>query len=792
MCIRDRLYANVLHFNMKYNDAEKIYSEVLEIKKGIYGENSPEYMGVYRDIANFYVNTERYPEAEKSVKKVLDYDLATYGENSQTYSSTLQDLGIIYYNLARYSLAEPLFIKALEIRKNLYGENDSLYATTLNNLSMLYKATGRFEDSEQGYIKTAKIFSKLKGENSLEFAISLNNLANLYSDLGRYADAEIMLFNSTEIKKEVLGVNHPDYATSLNNLAAFYILTNRYDKVENYLQEAIRIKTEFYGENSPSVLTSLSNLASVYEIGERYNEAKSLYSNILKIEEEIYGINSFALSSTLTKLAVVNLSMGNYGEAESYFKQSKTLFEVNGLQKDPEYSSLLSSLSNLLFIAGDIQGALEVGLKALEIKENIFGNSHPSAGISYFSLARIYESEGNYETADSFYNKYFENRKKIIPGFLLTLSESEKVKYLTEFRENYEVYLSFAGKYFGEIPSIAPSVFENNLFSKGLVFRSALNFMNTLENTQDPGVINLLTNWRNSKAELSRAYSFSKETENYYGINIDSLENRVEELEKSLYIKSYSVQSVEALINPEKIISQINDDEAYIDYFRFRNYNNGSLNDSIVYAAVIIRGVDGSEPLFISLPGGSQIEKFFYPKYKLEMRSENFDEPEEGADTDFYSVFFKPVRDLTPGVNTFYISPDGVINKMNLYTLYNPESGKFLIDELTIRTINNPAIFFSDSNKDLEPVSGFFAGYPNYDLMPDTLSLDELFTLSRDIDITPALTDTLTRYNTSLLPGTKTEVLFCDSIFRSSGKLSETAIWDDACLLYTSDAADDG
>ena len=68
----------------------------------------------------------------------------------------------------------------------------------------------------------------------------------------------------------------------------------------------------------------------------------------------------------------------------------------------------------------------------------------------------------------------------------------------------------------------------------------------------------------------------------------------------------------------------------------------------------------------------------------------------------YYDQFWAPIAKELKGVNKVYISLDGVYNNINLATLYNKETGKYLFEELDIEIVNSARSFIESKNKEPE------------------------------------------------------------------------------------------
>jgi len=243
------------------------------------------------NLAGLYSSQGRYEEAEPLYEQALELSQRLLGENHPDVATSLNNLAYLYSSQGRYEEAEPLYEQALELRQRNLGENHPDVARSLNNLAGLYSSQGRYEEAEPLYEQALELMKRLLGENHPDVAISLNNLAYLYDSQGRYEEAEPLYEQALELRQRNLGENHPDVATSLNNLAALYDSQGRYEEAEPLYEQALELSQRNLGENHPDVATSLNNLAGLYRSQGRYEEAEPLYEQALELCERVLGVN---------------------------------------------------------------------------------------------------------------------------------------------------------------------------------------------------------------------------------------------------------------------------------------------------------------------------------------------------------------------------------------------------------------------------------------------------------------------------------------------------------------------
>ena len=244
----------------RYEQAEPLLVQALEMRKRILGEHHPDVANSLNNLAGLYDSQGRYEEAEPLLVQALEMRKRILGEHHPDVASSLNNLASLYDSQGRYEQAEPLYVQALEIFKRILGEHHPDVASSLNNRAYLYYSQGRYEDAEPLYLQALEIFKRILGEHHPQVANSLNNLAGLYNSQGRYEQAEPLLVQALEMRKRILGEHHPQVATSLNNLASLYYSQGRYEQAEPLLVQALEIFKRILGENHPHTIAVQKNL----------------------------------------------------------------------------------------------------------------------------------------------------------------------------------------------------------------------------------------------------------------------------------------------------------------------------------------------------------------------------------------------------------------------------------------------------------------------------------------------------------------------------------------------------
>jgi tetratricopeptide (TPR) repeat protein len=281
--------------------AIEYFSKAADLQKELGLEE--DFASTLSNLAFLYRSQGRYDQAEPLYQQALELRKRLLGEEHPYVATSLNNLAFLYHSQGRYAEAEPLYLQALELRKHLLGEEHPYVATSLNNLAVLYRSQGRYAEAEPLYLQALELRKRLLGEDHPYVATSLNTLAGLYKSQGRYAEAEPLYLQALELRKRLLGEDHPYIATSLNDLALLYSSQGRYDQAEPLYLQALKLYKRLLGEDHPYVATSLNNLAGLYKSQGRYEQAEPLYLQALELKERVLGVNHPSTVTTRKNLA---------------------------------------------------------------------------------------------------------------------------------------------------------------------------------------------------------------------------------------------------------------------------------------------------------------------------------------------------------------------------------------------------------------------------------------------------------------------------------------------------------
>jgi len=720
----------VLHHELKnYDSAEILFKQSINIYENI-NLKSENYTQSIANLASLYKKINEYSKAVIQYQKVVETDKNLLGEKHPKYASNLNVLAILYFTLGEYEKAEALYIDALNIRREILGENHPDYATSLNNLALNYEAQGKYEKAEPLYIDSYGIRKAVLGDSSTQYAQTLNNLAILYKKMGQYAKAKSLFFLAIDIFKKVLGKEAEDYATGLHNLAGVYVELGEYENAEILFLEESMITKKVLGEEHPHYASSLNDLGSMYSSWGKFEKAKPLILKAMEIWKQTFGENNQDYATGLNNLGILYEGLGEYSKAEKYF-----------------YDAML-------------------------ITKKVMGTEHPEYIQSLYNLAGNYEITGQYEKAEKY---LLENSGIISSNIAKTfsiLSEKEKQILLTNSTPLLEINNSLLYQYRN-----ASNIFITNNFIQQLIFKSLIladtrKVLNSIENSSDTLIKEILKEWRKNKNILSQQYAKPVASRR---VDLKDLEAIAEGDEKSLNRFSTLFQNqISTHIELKTVQANMFSDEATLEFVRFDLFNK-KWTDSTIYAAYVLRKTD-RVPVFIPLFEEKQLQQIFdsagttatamVNNFYRGVDLRNFNNS-NFLGTELYKLIWQPLEPYLKGIKKISYSPAGKLFSVAFQAL-PVDSNTVVMDKYDLQqyTSTRQVALRTEEKKNIKPTNITLFGNASFAM--DSLHLVKQKTVNASTNSTSIYTPKKRSSESGVwsnLPGTAEEVKKIKQLF---------------------------
>ena len=788
------------------------------------------------NLANEHLLFERYDLAKRLLLQCLSYHEKSANDNRIDLANTYRKLGSIELEqgnhkrslkfsskaLNSYANSQDFNEEKLETISNMAiahfqkGDNKKAKSLALNMLKELESYANNIHERDNYYeimaytLAEINEFSLSKSVNLKRLSLAVdkydtvnisNNLSLDYLDIGIldsalfHIDKAIILLEQNKELREAF-----DISAYIENRALIHHKNGSYNKaIRDYNETLDMISSADYLDSARifSIKQNMGN--SLLSIGD--------YSGAYELHVE--ALNFFAQRNSLSSeylRAVTNLSNTLFGldSNDHSFEldfQYLDLCEQYFGKKGIEYTNALANISLQLEARGLYDEAIKANKKALKLAEKYNSEDQVNLIDIKSRLAANYKYSGSLLKAESLL-------KEVIHDQQLTYSAP------------YNPYIIFSIDELGNINHhLDRTILRDSLYLNALEL-SLINFHKTFSGlshdqaiAQKEDVLDLIykcLNLYNEKSStdfeikvfeahayinhfLSNEFNKVIDDKNYRFIqrNIDSLsillssqiekslnpeevKKKIKRLEQELtfQIREEYTNSVVKIVD---IKSTLNLNEAYIDIIRFPEYNfiNDTWEGTSKYAYCIISYSEGNDSLveYILLDHGKELENEIMSNYTSFSSGNNSNS--NLKDELSFEYFWKPIADKIGDAKTVYVSLGGVYNNINLNTLYNPETGKYLIEEKDIRIVNSARDFVlmkEREKKQYTSTTSALFGFPDYN-GNTTNSVDTTDYLAATRDLDPIWIDSLTRGGMKAysLPATKVEVEQIAGNFQKNG-----------------------
>lgn len=799
------------------------------IKSNFFGKEDTVAVNMYGFLA------EAYYLEEGDLQKALSLYEKEYSlrkktaPNPEELSNSLASLTNVQTELGMYSKAEKSYKQMLKYDEKAHGKKSSEYFNTGIGLVEMYYQT---EQGDKG-LAVLKDLQKSMGKDPVNKAIYASATANCYEVKGDFSKAK-RYYNDAISTFEKNGLEATsEYVSTLNSLALLYTNKGELPKAEETFDQALSMVDRMKGDNEDLRAGVNGNLAQVYELMGNYKKAIPMQRSVLKEEKEIYGDDSYYTALNSMTLGLTLLKAKKYTESEKLLQDALLLLEKNDSKESVDFGRTLNNLSRLYGEQGKGQLAVEYGQKATQAYKSTLGENHHETAFGHYNLANaflgseklqdaekhitrayqirrkklgknhpnfavsarqmaIYEwKRKNKKAALGYYKEAFDNYFTQINSFFPVLTEDEKAKfYYTNVKPTFEQYISFVVEYANQDPSLIGDIYNYQLSLKGLILYATKKVRASILASNDNTLIEQYNTWISQKEQLSKLFSANDLDVDIRNKKIDSLTVASDKLEKDLSASSevFSKNFANTNITWKDVQGKLKTGEAAVEIVRFRKFSNksaGAFTDDVNYAALVVTSETKGNPQFVVIENGKKLESRYLSNYRNAIRyqvNENYS----------YKLFWKPIAAKLDGVKKIYFSPDGVYNQISIYTLRNPKTKDYLINEIDLQLVTNTKDLLAFNEKSV-PTGNVFFGYPNYNMGLKESQINQKENETRGMRgargakaqgdekfdpstvVTRGVRGNLLRYMQStnslaMLPGTKREVETMEDLYKKKNK----------------------
>lgn len=607
----------------------------------------------------------------------------------------------------RYALAEQNFKTSKFFYEKAGITSGQNYSQAVSNLGLLYQSTGRYTKAKP-FIEQALTLRE-KEANKAMYAVSLNNKGVLLKDLGDYTEAEKQFNSAIAVLKEV----NDDLGLALvnNNLAMTHAGMAKLSVAESDMQACIQHASKALKDNSANYIKLQINQANIYRLQKKYPEAEKIYLNAIAVKEKKLGAHP-DLAQLKRGLAALYMDMNKPEDVEKLLLSAVDIDKRKLGDAHPSTLSCMQDLANFYRFNNNAPKSLELLNVVVPKKKEIDGEYHPDYVQALEDLALTQWLGGQTREANTNYNTVLEKTFQYVSIFFSSLNENEKMLYWEKATTRLHRYYSFVLANYKQQPDLLKNFYTGVINTKGFLMNTSSKIRNAIFASGDAGLQKTYNDWLEAKENLNTVFQMSKQEITDEHVNVDSIESRVNELERELSQKSalFNDSKNARPISGETVVSALGAGEAAVEIVEVNEYTNGFTGHSRYVALVLDQG----KPALVELGTSETIQDAV-----KEFRDKTINRKPESA---AYAVTWKAIDEQLKGVKKLYLSLDGLYHQLSINAL--KDGNVYLADKYAILFVGNTKDLISvkqNAAAQAKPSSAFLVGNPTYgqnDMIP--------------------------------------------------------------------------
>lgn len=702
-------------------------------------------VGITSSLAECNHYLYRFDKAETLYKEALAYCEKNGLTKNVEYPSVYSGMGSLYTDMLFEKKAVSAYEKADYHFRKIQDTASPSYAVFLQNFGTLLAGINQYENSLTMLMRAKSLYEKLYGENSEEYAGILNNLGYTYEHMGRLMETEQFYTRALAIKKSLKNMRFDNYLSSVNNLQYYYSSVGRAAEAAELIEELEKGLQDPRLQDTIKRMTYAENLADYYARNKQYIKAQKYNDEAIKYSKTIYGDNNLEMGNIYMSISVLLLQQNKKARAEEYLRKVPDVIKANSKDAVQEITSLIRNyaviLSTHLGRHAEAEPFINESIKLVNNK-TITGKNEVAD--IYCIKAEISADLEKISTAIEYFNKYLDLKYAQMEEDFKYMTEAEKLQFLESFELETKNFFSTISNHVQKYPELIQLLLNFRIQTKSMLLNNLSKIKKSIAQLNDPVLNEKFEKMKLDRENISKLMSLN--TDEYAAAlsEVSALKTEADQYEKEISAKvSAASFSGYQKIKWQEIQKQLAPNECAIEIVRT---NMVYLNDSngTNYSFIVLK--NSGTPAVVMFDRQQKWEEEVLMHYRNTVSGKN-------PDPDLYRRLWKAIRDQTGTATTIYVSSDGIYNQINLNTIYNPETKKFIIEECNVHYVTTLRDLMNlKSNPSHTPSNVALVGNPvfNYDLSKLSENKENF---GNDIAVRGAF-----GFKLDQLPGTKREI----------------------------------
>lgn len=497
--------------------------------------------------------------------------------------------------------------EAIAIYKRENSTHSRNYAYLLKNVGDCYFNQQDFEAALSFYELAQPLLLGIEGKGGKVYEGCLRQINATNVWLGKVDRVQDYLQKLEEQIIETSDTTSQTYANALVELSTGKAGIGIYNEAISWGERALQL-FKAIGDAHQQV-TMLYYLGGYYMHLGKYQIADSLNFVALQLSKKQPEYTK-ETANILHQKAVSYFNKGDFHQADETCQQALYLLRKSNHSASTTYASILCDRALFLYRLDSLNAAITYTREALELQTRILGPKHGNNVTPLFNLAIYHFHLGHMDSVAHYYHDAITLQTDLVRNNFSFQSSIQREHFWQ--RKNY---LYKTAPLFASDPAKTPSpelltdIYNAQLFTKGILLNSEIEFRKLLENSGDKDVLSKYDELEAKRNELHNLYEKQTGKDNN---NIIKLENKIKQLNWDIVrkCKEYGDFTQNLSLTADSVRHCLHTNEAAIEFVE----TNVTLNNKPdqIYLALILRP-EWETPHVCRLFCLSEMEKLGYP-----------------------------------------------------------------------------------------------------------------------------------------------------------------------------------
>ncbi|MEM8930714.1 MAG: tetratricopeptide repeat protein, partial [Acidobacteriota bacterium] len=247
----------------RYEMAERLYRESLEMRTRLYGPSHLDTARAQHNLGGLLRNLGRLEESEKELLRSLDSRTDRLGEESKDVATTRSSLALTLADQGRLDEAESLLGQVVASRRADYGENHPRFVGAVVNLGFVLRLLERFDDADANFQIAEEFYVDQDRQQTPAFANVLRHRALVRVAQGRTEEAVELAGRAVEIYRATQDEGHWRVAEAESVLGKCLLELGRVDEARPLLQSSYRTLADVFGDDARRTKEAVARVAQL-------------------------------------------------------------------------------------------------------------------------------------------------------------------------------------------------------------------------------------------------------------------------------------------------------------------------------------------------------------------------------------------------------------------------------------------------------------------------------------------------------------------------------------------------